>query len=127
MIGVNNQYRGGSLSIYKQEFELNLKNAIVLAGGKSNHVVVLSIPDYGVTPFGQRGDPEKIAKEIDQFNKVNKEVSAALKVNYLDINADSKKALNDGSMVAADSLHFSGRMYRLWAEKLAPMIKSNLD
>ncbi|HTE27385.1 SGNH/GDSL hydrolase family protein [Flavitalea sp.] len=127
LIGVNNQYRGGSLNLYRQEFEQNLKNAIVLAGGKTNHVVVLSIPDYGTTPFGQRGDPERIAKEIDQYNTVNKEVSEALKVNYLDITADSKKALTDASLVAADSLHFSGRMYRLWAEQLAPMIKSNLD
>ena len=127
LIGVNNQYRGGSLNLYRQEFEQNLKNAIVLAGGKSNHVVVLSIPDYGVTPFGQRGDPERIAIEIDQFNTVNKELSQALKVNYLDITADSKKALTDGALVAADSLHFSGKMYRLWAEKLAAMIKSNLD
>ena len=113
--------------MYKQEFEHIIKNAIVLAGGKSNHVVVLSVPDYGVTPYGQRSDPARIAKEIDQFNKANQDVSEALKVNYLDINADSKKALNDDSMIAADSLHFSGKMYRIWAEKLAPVIKSSLD
>ena len=126
LIGVNNQYRGSSLVTYRKEFEQNLKNAIVLAGGKPNHVVVLSIPDYGVTPFGQRDDAGRIAKEIDQFNKINREVSDISKVIYLDITQDSKRALEDHSMVAADSLHFSGKMYRIWAEKLAGVMKSNL-
>jgi len=126
LIGVNNQYRGSSIDLYRQEFGQNLKNAIQLARGKADHVIVLSIPDYSVTPFGQHADPEKTATELAAFNQVNKEISETLGVNYLDVTSDSKKALNDPSMVAGDGLHYSGKMYRLWAEKLAAIIKTKL-
>ena len=72
LIGVNNQYGGREVMKYNMEFEELLKKAIAFAGNKTNRVVVVSIPDYGVTPFAQSKDPERISKEIDVFNNVTK-------------------------------------------------------
>ena len=127
LIGVNNQYRGSSLDQYKQEFTSILQRAIQLAAGKPAHVVVLSIPDYSVTPFASGSDREKIAKEIDAFNEVNRKIATDFKVSYLYITDDSRKAAADPSLVAGDGLHFSGKEYAVWSAKLAPVIKTMLQ
>ena len=73
LIGVNNQYRGTSRDNYRTEFKTLLRKAISFAGGDANKVLVVSIPDWGVTPFAKDRDADKIAKEIDEFNSINKE------------------------------------------------------
>jgi lysophospholipase L1-like esterase len=73
LIGVNNQYRSRSSEQFRGEFKQLLDIAINYAGGNKNHVFVLSIPDWGVTPFAEGRDRNKIAKEIDEYNKVKKE------------------------------------------------------
>jgi lysophospholipase L1-like esterase len=103
-----------------------LQQAIVFAGGKNNRVVVLSIPDWGVTPFAEDRDREQIAKEIDLFNAVNHEVSVQHKVHYLDITAISRQAAFDLTLIAEDKLHPSALMYALWAEKLTPIMLKEL-
>ena len=75
LIGVNNQYRGRSATEYAQQFEELLQQSIGYAGDKANHVIVLSIPDWGVTPFAKDRDRNKIAKEIDAFNAINEKIS----------------------------------------------------
>ncbi|MFM1794471.1 MAG: hypothetical protein RL642_856, partial [Bacteroidota bacterium] len=82
LIGVNNQYRGRDIQTYQKEFEELLKLAIQFAGGKPENVFVLSIPDWGATPFAEGRDREKIKKEIDQFNAANHGISKSFKVNY---------------------------------------------
>ncbi len=126
LIGVNNQYRGGSMEDYKTEFTLLVKRSIQYAGNNKNHVFVLSIPDYSVTPFAQNSDKQKIATEIDSFNLANKTISAQLGVNYVDITQISREALNDPALIAGDGLHPSGKQYKIWAELLAPMMKKSL-
>ena len=126
LIGVNNQYQGRSIEEYKQQFTTLLQRAIQLANGRPGHVVVLSIPDYSVTPFASGSDKQKIAREIDAFNTVNKAIAADHKVHYLYITDDSRKAASDPSLVAQDGLHFSGKEYAVWSEKLAPIIKALL-
>ena len=80
LIGVNNQYRGNSLLTYREEFEFLLRKAIDFAGGDIKKVIVVSIPDWGVTPFAEGRDRKKIAQEIDDFNDANKEITESLKV-----------------------------------------------
>src|SRR5690606_28463378 len=82
LIGVNNQYRGQNLDLYAQEFEQLLDQALTFAGGKAKRVIVLSIPDWGVTPFAAETekDPLQIATEIDQFNRINQAISSRRKV-----------------------------------------------
>lgn len=118
LIGVNNQYQGLNKEKYRSEFKTLLENSINLAQNKNDNVFVISIPDWGVTPFAKYQDKEMIAAEIDAFNLVNKEESEKLKVNYIDITPISRKAINDTSYIAYDGLHPSGKMYEEWAELL---------
>jgi len=116
LIGVNNQFRGRSIEQYSKEFVALLKRAIALAGGKPSHVVVLSIPDWGVMPFGKDKNPSAIAKSIDAFNAVNRQETVAVGARYVDVTAESRSAATQPSLVAADGLHPSAEMYSRWVE-----------
>jgi lysophospholipase L1-like esterase len=121
LIGVNNQYRGRDAIAYKLEFEALLTKAIKLTG-KPSHVIVLSIPDYSVTPFAASMHQEKISREIDVFNAINKAVSIQYKAQYIDITAGTRKAKTNPLLLATDQLHPSEKEYRNWAKKLAAAI-----
>ena len=123
LIGVNNQYRGRTVDNYKPEFENLLKQAIQFTAGKADHVIVVSIPDWGATPFAQGRDRAQIAKEIDDYNAANKSITESYKVNYVDITPGTREALTDPSLVAGDGLHPSAKDYARWAEKIADKIK----
>jgi lysophospholipase L1-like esterase len=127
LIGVNNQYRGRSAEEYKTEFELLLKRAISFAGNNVNHVVVLSIPDWGITPFAEGRDRDQIAREIDTFNEINKKVSSQYKVQYIDITNWTREAVTDPSLLATDGLHPSSREYKRWAEKISEWMKGKKE
>lgn len=115
LIGVNNQYQGKSSAQYEIEFEELLKTSIKLAKGKAKNVFVVSIPDYGFTPYG-KPKQETITKQIDEFNAINKRITKKYKITYIDITEISRKGLEDPTLVAEDGLHPSGRMYSLWVE-----------
>ncbi len=125
LIGVNDQYRGLSQDNYKIKFKQVLKTAIKFAGGNKTHVFVLSIPDWGVTPFAA-GQDSTISPHIDQFNAINKQISTAAGVNYLDITGISRQAKNDPDLIASDGLHPSGKMYSEWVKLLEPMVAAKL-
>jgi lysophospholipase L1-like esterase len=122
LIGVNNQFQGRSQAEYEQQFTALLQRSIVLAGNKPSHVIVLSIPDYSVTPFARGGNTMLIASQIDSFNRINLRVSMRYKVNYVDVTAESRKAAYDPSLIADDGLHFSGKEYDIWARLMGPVI-----
>ncbi|MEI9944855.1 MAG: SGNH/GDSL hydrolase family protein [Chitinophagaceae bacterium] len=126
LIGVNNQYRGKKVADYIPEFEALLKQAIRFAGNDTSHVIVLSIPDWGATPFANAGDRNKITVEIDEYNAANKLIALKYHVHYIDITPGSREASNDPSLVTTDGLHPSAKEYSRWAEKVADAIKSNL-
>ncbi|MBK8951699.1 MAG: SGNH/GDSL hydrolase family protein [Chitinophagaceae bacterium] len=126
LIGVNNQYRGHSVDDYKPQFEELLKKAIQFAGNRPGRVVVLSIPDWSVTPFANGRDRAQIAREIDSYNAANKLVSLNYNVHYIDITQWTREAANDPSLLAADGLHPSGKEYRRWAEKIAAYFKTKI-
>jgi lysophospholipase L1-like esterase len=122
LIGVNNQFQGRSQAEYKQQFTALLQQSIVLAGNNPSHVIVLSIPDYSVTPFARGSNTSFIASQIDSFNRINQGVSMNYKVNYVDVTAESRKAAYDPSLLADDGLHFSGKEYGIWARLMEPVI-----
>jgi lysophospholipase L1-like esterase len=126
LIGVNNQYQGRSQAEYREQFSTLLKASIALAGNRPGHVLVLSIPDYSVTPFARGRNTAFIAAQIDSFNAINNRIAMACKVNYLDITAESRKAATDPSLIAADGLHFSGKEYGIWARLMEPYLKDML-
>lgn len=120
LIGVNNQYRGQSLETYRTEFQELLRTAVAFANKEPGKVIVLSIPDWGATPFGQNRDRTQIAREIDAFNAVAKEETDKAGIVFIDINPLSKKAANDITLVANDGLHYSGKMHLEWAQLALP-------
>ena len=115
LIGVNNQYQGGSIDVYKTEFMELAERAIELAGGKKENVFVVSIPDYGYTPFGQNNQAN-ISKQIDEYNAINKRLSAGLGLKYCNITQISRRGLSEPDFVAGDGLHPSAKMYAQWVE-----------
>ncbi len=128
LIGVNNQYRRYPQATYRKEFKALLQTAIDFAGKNNKHVFVVSIPDWGVTPFGQSSgrDQQIIAQEIDAFNAIAKEETLAMGVSYTDITPGSRNAATNASLVASDGLHPSGKMYAEWALKVAPAVVAAL-
>lgn len=121
LIGVNNQYRGYGIHKYREGFVFLLNKSIEYAGGAPQRVIVLSIPDWGVTPFAGDRDADQIAKEIDAFNTVNREEAQKANVHYVDVTPVSRKALGDSSLIAHDGLHPSGKMYSQWAQLALPV------
>lgn len=128
LIGVNNQYRGYPINTYKKEFTELLQTAIAFAGGNKNKVFVVSIPDWGATPFGKNSgrNPLTIANEIDSFNAANQEITLSAGVNYTNITPSSRNAATDPSLVASDGLHPSAKMYAEWANTLLPKVANVL-
>lgn len=126
LIGVNDQYQQLSHDNYRTKFQQVLNTAIKFASGNKNHVFVLSIPDWGVTPFSADRD-SIIGPQIDQFNAINKHISADAGVNYLDITPISRKAAHEPDLIASDGLHPSGKMYAMWVNSLGPLIATKLN
>jgi lysophospholipase L1-like esterase len=127
LIGVNDQYQRHDTIGYRERFYQLLTTVIQLAGSRRDHVFVLSIPDYSVTPFAQYSDTAFIRRQIDQFNVINKEVTLQNHCGYLDITPSTREAKNDPSLLAGDGLHPSGKEYRKWSERLGPMMKAVLQ
>ena len=117
LIGVNNQYQKKSAESYAPEFDNLLQMAVGLAGGKKENVFVVSIPDYGFTPFGKPRQQE-ISAAIDQFNDVNKKITLKMGIRYIDITDLTREGLTSPEYVAGDGLHPSGKMYTLWVQRM---------
>lgn len=126
LIGVNDQYRGRSVEDYKPAFEDLLKKAIHFAGDLSGHVVVLSIPDWSVTPFAGGSNKDEIAREIDAYNLANKEITQRYNVEYIDITPWTREAAANPILIAGDGLHPSAIEYKRWAEKIVGFFKSKI-
>lgn len=124
LIGVNNQFQGRSFETFKTDYKALLEQAIEIAG-TTERVIVLSIPDYGVTPFGN-GD-KQISQEINQYNQAKKEITTALGVRFYDITSISRKAENDLTLLAPDQLHPSGKMYQEWVGSIIENVLKQLE
>jgi lysophospholipase L1-like esterase len=124
LIGVNNQYQGGSVADYYTEFENLLKTALLLASNKPEHVFVLSIPDYAYTPYGNGSSV--ISSQIDQFNSINKTITDSYRIKYIDITPISRRGLLQPELVAGDGLHPSGIMYGLWVREILESIEKEV-
>ena len=122
LIGVNNQYQTRDTAGYREQFRLCLQKAIQLAGGRASRVFVLSIPDYGATPFGGSSTTGTISQQIDQYNAINKAVTLEYAVSYTDITPSTRMAISDAGLVSADGLHPSGKEYKKWVDMLGPKV-----
>ncbi len=125
LIGVNNQYRGRSVSEYKTQFDHLLQRAIHFAGNKAKHVFVLSIPDWGVTPFAEGQDRQKIATAIDAYNATAKVICEQHHIVFIDITTAQRADGDTKEFLAADGLHPSGKEYTKWAQKLVKAVSDS--
>lgn len=126
LIGVNDQYQSRPVSGYAPEFEQLLEQAIRFAGGKPAHVFVLPVPDWSATPFAAGANHEKIAVEIQSFNKVNEQIARKYQVTYLPVTLQSMQPATGGRLLADDQLHPSGAVYAVWAGLLAEAMQKAL-
>lgn len=129
LIGVNNQYRGRSLENYRDEFDAVLLRAIAFAGGDAGHVLVLSIPDWGMTPFGRESgrDTARIASELNAYNAAAREICAVHGVAFVDITPVSRAHGSESRMLAGDGLHPSAGMYTQWTQLALPVARRLLS
>ncbi len=127
LIGVNNQYRGRAVDNYENEFSELLRLAVQFAGGKAKRVVVLSIPDWGVTPFAHDRNREKIAAEIDAYNAAARKLVLAAGAHWLNITDSTREHGTDKAWLAPDGLHPGSKEYAVWAGRLAPVAARILD
>jgi len=124
LIGVNNQYRGRSVENFKEGFTILLKKSIEYANYKKERVMVVSIPDWGVTPFAKNKNRTIIGNEIDAFNKVIHDECMKNNITFFNITEISRKAVNNNSLIAEDGLHPSKKMYKQWVKIIKPYFKN---
>jgi lysophospholipase L1-like esterase len=122
LIGVNNQYRNRTVENYLPEFSILLDRAIGLSGNRPERVFVLSIPDWGVTPFAEGRDREQIATAIDAYNAAAAEYCKQQQITFIDITSGQRAHGADPSYLTADGLHYSGKEYTDWAKQLSELI-----
>lgn len=126
LIGVNDQFRERSVATFEPAFEKLLQQAIYFAANKANHVFVLSIPDWGITPFAADRNTQQIAMEIDAYNLVCKTMSIKYGANFIDITTNQRADGNKEAFLAADALHPSAKEYAKWAAQLCQSIVTKI-
>ncbi|AWI24763.1 SGNH/GDSL hydrolase family protein [Flavobacterium pallidum] len=128
LIGVNNQYQGMPFETYEQEFPELVNTAIMLAKGDKQHVIIVSIPDYAYTPFGQStGDPGQISYEIDRYNNFALNYATANGIQFVNITDITREGIFNPELVTSDGLHPSQSAYAKFVERLLPKATSILE
>lgn len=122
LIGVNNQYQGLDVDLYRTEFRELLEKSIEFAANDTGNVFVVSIPNYGVTPFAESRNPDIIRREIETYNEIAKQISAEYNIPFINITSISELAADDVSLLASDELHPSAKMYSIWIEEMLPTV-----
>ncbi|UOG74049.1 SGNH/GDSL hydrolase family protein [Hymenobacter tibetensis] len=126
LIGVNNQFRGQPVATYRMEFRQLLETAVQFAAGRPGRVVVLSIPDWGRSPFGQGYDQARVSQQINQFNAVAQEECRQLGIAFVDITEITRSASDDNTQFTPDRLHYSGKHMQQWATQALPVVRTLL-
>ncbi len=121
LIGVNNQYRERLVNEFEKQFEILLRKAILFAGGNVKNVFVLSIPNWGLTPFAAERDTKKITEDIKEYNDVCKKIAVKYNANFIDVINITINIIS-AEMLAVDGLHPSAKEYKRWATELSNAI-----
>lgn len=121
LIGVNNEYQGKSPDSFEQEFEKCLKYAIEHCKRGKQGVFVLSIPDYGYTPFGEENQ-QKISNRLDKYNSICEKICNEYGIVFLTITDISRQVPENPLLVAEDNLHPSAEQYARWIKRILPEV-----
>ena len=122
LIGVNNQFRDGTVEEFEAELAWLAETAIGFAGGDADRVIMISIPDWGVTPFAEGAPRAEIAEAIDRFNDVIRNRARETGTRFIDITGISRRAASEPELIASDGLHPSAQMYAEWVEIIFPVV-----
>ena len=117
LIGVNNQFNSRPVN----EFENDLDKLLIKINNlkkKSGSVLIISIPDWGSSPYGVGFDRNEISNEINTFNNSLKSFANINGLKYVDVTEISRRAIKEPNLIAIDNLHPSGIMYLEWAKKI---------
>ena len=128
MVGVNNQFRGRDVHEYREQFDALLARAIRLAGNDATRVIVLSIPDWGATPFGHANgrDLAQVSAQIDAFNAAARAETSTRGAVWVDVTPVSREVTQHPELAAHDGLHPSAAMYARWVELVLPVAMAAL-
>lgn len=126
LIGSNNQYLNYSKETFRKELVELINTAVTHSVGGRSTVYIFSLPDWGVTPFGQLKNPSAVTISIDAYNKIIEEEAFNARIHFIDITAESRAAAIHQSLTSPDDLHPSGKMYSIWVDKLFPLVKTEL-
>ena len=126
LIGVNDQYRSRPVSSFEGEFTTLVKRSIAFAGKRADRTIVVSIPDWGATPYAHGRDRGLIGREIEAYNTKAQSIARKLGAHWVDVTESSRAMLQEPELAVADKLHPSGEMYRRWAELIAPVAERAL-
>lgn len=127
LIGVNDHYNSFSPETYRTNFQRLLHCCLQLTGGNPENILVLSMPDWSVTPFARNRNPGTIRQGITEFNEINRLLTENFPARYHNITPLSRKTADDPGLLAEDELHPSGRMYALWTASLLPVVEKILS
>lgn len=127
LIGVNNQYQGKPFSLYEEEFPELVNKALGFANNDKSRIIVVSIPDYAFTPFGQsNGNSETTSEEIDMYNAFAEDYCSINNITYINITDITREGLNNPDLVASDGLHPSELAYAQFVQRLLPVALEKL-
>ncbi|WP_298754385.1 SGNH/GDSL hydrolase family protein [uncultured Psychroserpens sp.] len=128
LIGVNNQFQGKPFLLYETEFPQLVQTAITAARADKTKLVVLSIPDYAFTVFGQNfGNPTTTSSEIDLYNAFAENYCTQEGISFLNITDITRQGLDNPSLVASDGLHPSTLAYSMFIERLLPLAIEKIE
>lgn len=127
LIGVNNQYQNKPFELYETEFVELVSTATSLVGGDTSKLIVVSIPDYAYTPFGQGSNALNISTQLELYNTFAQTYCAENNLKYVYITDITQEGLNDPALVASDGLHPSTLAYSKFAERILPLALEILE
>ncbi|GAB7014458.1 SGNH/GDSL hydrolase family protein [Halolamina salina] len=126
LIGANNCFQGESPETFEPKFRAMLDRALGFAPDPDS-VVVITVPDYTLTPVGEDNDPDEHAKRLVRYNEIVREAARAEGTRLVDVVPPSKRVAEDGSLVADDDLHPAPAQHDLWLERIYPVAAAALD
>jgi len=126
LIGANNCFQGESPSEFAPKFRAMLERALEFAESPES-VVVVTVPDYTLTPVGQENDPEEHRERLERYEEITREAVAAEGVRLVDVVPPSKRVAAEPELVAGDDLHPAPEQHDLWVERIYPVAREALS
>ena len=117
LIGVNNQFNSRPIDEFEEDLN-KLMDEMKRIKKNDGNIIIISIPDWGYTPFGQSNDMSDISEKINLFNSSLRKFASTNDLKYVDVTEISRRAINEPNLITNDNLHPSGIMYLEWAKKI---------